>query len=150
LKEENMGGGGGGGGFSQSDAEQVQKAAEDRLKAIASQSTKVLFVCEAVDKKSLETLLAQSKVFSNNRFIVVDSSQANTIDAALVNATFLVAFTDQTKATPFIDSAIDKAIAKRISGVHAKAQANSVVPSKVSAYRWRSVTWKELEAIFTS
>ena len=49
-----MGGSGSGGGFSSSEAEKVQRAAEARLKAIASKSTKVLFVCEVIDKKSLE------------------------------------------------------------------------------------------------
>ena len=145
-----MGGGDGGGGFSQSDADQVQKAAEDRLKAIASKSTKVLFVSEAVDKKSLESHLGQSKVFPKNHAMVIDSGQANAVDAALDSTTFLVAFTDETKAAPFIDSVIDKALVKKISGVHVKAQLKSVVPPKVSAYRWRSLTWKELEAIFSS
>lgn len=54
-----MGGGGGGGGFSPSDATKVQEAAEARLKAVASKSTKVLFACEAIDKQSLELHLAQ-------------------------------------------------------------------------------------------
>jgi len=145
-----MGGGGGGGGFSSSDMTKVQEAAEARLKAIASKSTKVLFVCEAADKKSLETHLAQSAAFPKGRAVVIDSSQAKAVDAALDTVTFLVAFTDETKATPFIDSMIDKALAKKISGIHVKAQQKSLVPSKATAYRWRSLTWEELEAIFSA
>jgi|SRR5579859_2095909 len=143
-----MGGGSSGGGFSPSDAQQVQKAAEARLRDIASKSTKVLFVCEAADKRALESHLARSKVFPNDRTIIIDSSQASMVDAALDSTTFLVAFTDEAKSTPFIDSVIDKALVKKISGVHVKAQSKSLVPSKVSAYRWRSLTWDELEAIF--
>ena len=143
-------GGSGGGGFSSSEAEQVQKAAEARLKAIASNSTRVLFVCEAVDTKSLESHLARSKAFAEGRTIVIDSVRANQVDAALERATFLVVFTNVAKATQFIDSVIDKALAKKISGVHVKAQPKSLAPSKATAYRWRSLTWEELEAIFSA
>ncbi len=144
-----MGGGGGGGGFSPSDATKVQEAAEARLKAVASKSTKVLFACEATDKQSLELHLAQSKVFSKYRTALIDATQANKVDSELEKATFLVVFTDETKATAFIDSVIDKALRKKISGVHVKAQSKSLVPSKIGAHRWRSITWKELEAIFS-
>jgi hypothetical protein len=146
-----MGGGGGGGGFSLSDAEKVQKAAEARLKDIASKSTKVFFVCETVDKKSLESRLARaSGVFPPNRLVVIDGNKASTVDSALGNSTFLVAFTNETKATAFIDGVIDQALEKRISGVHVKAEVTSLVPAKVRAYRWRSISWSELEAIFAS
>ena len=143
-----MGGGGGGGGFSSGDATKVQEAAEARLKAIASKSTKVLFVCEETDRKSLESHLARSKAFPKNRTAVIDSSQANKVDAALDSTTFLVVFTNEAKATPFVDSVIDKGLKAKISGVHVKAQPKSLVPSKIGAYRWRSITWEELEAIF--
>ena len=83
-----MGGGGGGGGFSSGDATKVQEAAEARLKAIASKSTKVLFVCEATDKKSLELHLAQSKVFSKDRTALIDATQANKVDAELEKRNF--------------------------------------------------------------
>jgi hypothetical protein len=148
--EADMGGSGSSGGFSSSEAEQVQRAAEARLKAIASKSTKVLFVCEAIDMKSLESHLARSRVFTEDRTIVIDSGRANQIDAALDRATFLVAFTNEAKVTQFIDSVIDKALAKTISGVHVKAQPKSLAPSKATAYRWRSLTWEELEAIFSA
>jgi PleD family two-component response regulator len=145
-----MGGGGGGGGFSSSDMAKMQEAAEARLRAIASKSTKILFVCENIDKQSLESHVAQSKAFPKNRTTVLDATQATKVDAQLESATFLVVFTDQTKSTAFIDSVIDKALLKKMSGVHVKAQAKSLVPSKVTAYRWRSITWKELEAIFSA
>ncbi|MGO8908997.1 MAG: hypothetical protein ACLQDM_06695 [Bradyrhizobium sp.] len=145
-----MGGGGGGGGFSPSDAAQVQKAAEARLKNIASKSTKVLFICETIDRKSLESHLEQSKMFPKSRTMVIDGGKANTVDAALDSTTFLVPFTDETKTSFFIDGVIDKALEKKVGGVHVKAQPKSFVPAKVSAYRWRSLSWEELEAIFSS
>jgi hypothetical protein len=143
-------GGGGGGGFSNDDASKVQEAAEARLRAIASKSTKVLFVCEESDRKSLDSLLGSSTVFPGDRTTIIDGRQASQVDATLDSATFLVVFTDQTKSTPFVDTAIEKATTKKISGVHVKAKPSSLVPSKVSAYRWRSLTWEELEAIFSA
>jgi PleD family two-component response regulator len=144
-----MGGSGSGGGFSSSDMTNMQAAAEARLKAIASKSTKILFVCEKTDKQSLEAHLKKSTSFPKSRFAVLDASQASKVDALLENATFLVGFTDKTSAATFIDSVIEKALPKKMSGVHVKAHPKSLVPSKVGAYRWRSITWKELEAIFS-
>jgi hypothetical protein len=126
----------------------MQEAAEARLKALASKSTKVLFVCEEVDKKSLESHLARSQVFKKNRAVVISAKQSMSVDAVLDSATFLVAFTDKTKGAPFIDIVIDKALVKRIGGVHVGTHPKAHVPSKVSAYRWRTITWEELEAIF--
>lgn len=143
-----MGGSGGGGSFSSKDMAKIQEAAEQRLKALASQSTKVLFVCEQSDKKSLEGHLAKSAVFKDDRTIVVDSSQSDQIDKAIVEASFLVCFTDATKIGTFVDVAIDKAMVKKIGVVHVKAHSTSFIPSKISAYRMRSITWRELEAIF--
>ena len=94
--------------------------------------------------------MARSTVFKKERVTVIDSAQPKAVDAVLDSTTFLVAFTNETKAAPFIDAVIDKALEKKISGVHVKAQPRSLVPSKVGAYRWRSLTWPELEAIFSS
>lgn len=143
-------GGGSGGGFSSKEAEQIEKAAQARLKAIASKSSKILFICQEEDRNSLESHLARSTVFEKGRVTVLDSTQAKAVDALLESATFLIAFTNETKVATFIDAVIDKALVKKISGVHVKAQPRSLVPSKVGAYRWRSLTWPELEAIFSA
>ena len=126
----------------------IQEAAEARLKTLASKSTKVLFVCEAVDRKSLDSHLAKSQVFPKGRAAVVDGSQPGQIDAQLDSSTFLVTFTNQTKNAPFIDVVVDKALVKKIGVVHVLAQTGALIPSKITAYRWRSITWDELEAIF--
>jgi len=143
-----VGGSGGGGSFSSSDMAKIQEAAQERLRALASQSTRILFVCENMDKISLEALLAKSVAFPKDRYVLVDSAQGSKVDAALDNVSFIVCFTDATKSAPFIDNVIDKAMAKKIGGVHVKAHSKSVIPSKISAYRMRSITWRELELIF--
>ena len=101
------------------------------MRALASKSTKVLFICESPDKKSLEALLAKSNVFKSDRYIVIDASQGNKVDAALSDTTFLVCFTDATKASSFIDEVIDKAMAKKIGGVHVKGHSKSNPSSTV-------------------
>jgi hypothetical protein len=60
----------------------------------------------------------------------------------------MVRITDATKDSSFIDGVIDKAMAKRAGVVHVKGHSKSLIPSKISAYRMRSITWRELEAIF--
>jgi hypothetical protein len=144
-----MGGSGGGGGFSSSDMSKMQEAADARLKALASKSTKVLFVCETVDRKSLNSHLARSKAFKKGRVAVIDASEANKIDNELDSSTFLVAFTDDTKSAAFIDTVIDKVLVRKIGGVHVQSHSKAFIPSKITAYRWRSITWDELEAIFS-
>jgi hypothetical protein len=143
-----MGGTGGGGSFSSKDMSKIQEAAEERLRALASKSTKVLFVCEALDKKALDALLSKSSIFPKERVVVVDSSEAAKVDSTLDGISFLVCFTDAATSTTFIDAAIDKVTAKKIGGVHVKAHSKSIIPSKISAYRMRSISWRELEAIF--
>jgi hypothetical protein len=148
VKEREMGGSGGGGGFSSSDMQKIQEAAEARLRALASNSTKVLFICEDGDKNSLDVHLAKSTVFKKGRFVVIEASQAAELDAVLDATTFVVFYTEAVKAAPFIDIVIDKATAKKIGGVHVKGNSGAIIPSKITAYRMRSITWRELEAIF--
>jgi thiamine monophosphate synthase len=143
-----MGGSSGGGSFSSKDVERMEAAAEARLKALASKSTKVVFVCEDLDRQSLESRLARSQAFLKERVVVIDSAQPGQVDKELGSATFLVAFTNEAKAAPFINDVIDKAMEKRIGIVHVQAHSKTLIPSKISAYRLRSVTWSQLESIF--
>jgi hypothetical protein len=143
-----MGGSGGGGSFSSKDMAKIQEAAEQRLRAIASKSTKVFFVCEQPDRPSLDALLARSAVFHKDRVIVADNNQASSVDEFLKGSSFLVCFTDSATDSAFIDVAIDKALQKSLGVVHVKARSRSLVPSKISAYRLRSIAWHQLEEIF--
>jgi hypothetical protein len=141
-------GGSGSEGFSRSDMERLQKAAEERLRALASQSTLVLFACEVGDRRSLDSHLARSTVFEAQRLIVVDGTQENEAEQALDKSSFLILFTNTATETRFLSGLADKALLKKRAGLHVKANPDAVIPSKVMAYRWRSVTWQELETIF--
>jgi hypothetical protein len=143
-----MGGGGGGSGISSSDMSKLQQAADERLRILASNSTRVLFVCETTDRASLDAHIAASKVFRNDRLAVLDGSRASAADELIGSSTFLVVFTDAATNTRFLDAIIDKALVKKMGAVHVKSQPKSPIPSKVTAYRWRSITWAELEEIF--
>ena len=61
---------------------------------------------------------------------------------------FFVLFTNDTKTSKFFDGVMDPALQQKKSGVHVKGQPSALIPSKVTAYRWRSITWDELEALF--
>ena len=143
-----MGGGGGGSGISPGDMSKLQQAADERLKVLASNSTRILFVCEALDRATLEAHIAASEVFKSDRLAVLDGSQPSTADGLIESSTFLVVFTDTATDTRFIDTIIDKALLRKMGSVHVKSRPQSSIPSKVTAYRWRSITWAELEEIF--
>jgi hypothetical protein len=143
-----MGGGGGGSGISSSDMSKLQQAADERLRILASNSTRVLFVCEATDRASLDAHIAASEVFRSDRLAVLDGNQSSAADGLIESSTFLVVFTDTATNTRFLDAVIDKALVRKMGSVHVKSHPKSVIPSKVTAYRWRSITWAELEEIF--
>jgi hypothetical protein len=143
-----MGGGGGGSGISASDISKLQQAADERLKVLASNSTRILFVCETLDRTALEAHIAASEVFKIDRLAVLDGSSSSTADGLIESFTFLVVFTDAATDTRFLDSIIDKALLQKMGSVHVKSRPQSSIPSKVTAYRWRSITWAELEEIF--
>jgi hypothetical protein len=143
-----MGGGGGGSGISPSDMSKLQQAADERLKVLASNSTRILLVCEALDRASLEAHIASSEVFKGDRVALLDGNQSSAADGLIATSTFLVVFTDAATNTRFLDTIIDKALTKKMGSVHVKSQPKSTIPSKVTAYRWRSITWAELEEIF--
>lgn len=135
-------------GFSSADMDRMRQVAEARLRELASKSTRILFACEDTDRKSLDALLSESKVLQKDRISVIDSDQAKNIDAAFVGITFLVVFTHNTKHAFFIDTAIDKALDQKVSGLHVRATNTSLIPPKVAAYRWRSFSWDEMELLF--
>ena len=85
-------GGSSGPSFSQNEL-RLQQAAEERLRVLASQSSKVLFVCEIADRKSLDFHLARSTTFTGNCVSIVDSSGGGGDPlAALAAASFLCPF----------------------------------------------------------
>lgn len=141
-------GGSGSGGFTSSDMARLQKAADDRLRALASKSTVVLFACEPADRHSLDSHLDRSRVFDSQRTVVVDGAQRNRAEQALAGASFLVVFTDSANDTSFLNILVDQALLQRKPGLHVRARPDAIIPSKVTTYRWRSVSWEELDTIF--
>jgi hypothetical protein len=141
-------GGSSGSSFSSSDMAKLQAAAEERLRAIASKSSKILFACEQTDRGSLDALLARTPIFSGTRALVVDASQAGSLDKELDQAPLVVVFTDKSTQTTFLDKVTDAALLRKLAGVHVQAKPGALIPSKVTAYRWRSMSWNELVALF--
>jgi hypothetical protein len=143
-------GGSGGGGLSHSERNLLSEAAEKRLRELAANSTRVLFACESVDRKVMDSLLKGSRIFKGTRFSVVDGSSG--VDAAgsqLNNSSVLIVFTNETDDAGFLNSVIDEALLRKVRGMHARGSADSIIPSKVTAYRWPSMNWPELEALFS-
>jgi hypothetical protein len=142
-------GGSSGGGLSQIDLSKLTKVAEDRLKQLAQSGTRILFACEKEDLKSLESHLARSsKVFDPKKIVVFDSSAGPAAMAAIDKCSIVIVFTDVAKSSAFIDQVVEASLAKKKQGIHAKAQDASLIPSKVMAYRWPSLIWEKLEAMF--
>jgi hypothetical protein len=143
-----MGGHGNNNDFSSDDMDRLRKIAEERLEALLAQSTKVLFACEQGDRRSLDSHLSRSTVIHKDKIIVIDSSEGERVDAALKEASMLVLFTNETRTTDFLDKLIDPMLAQQKNGFHVKAHDAAMLPSKVVAYRWRSVSWETLETFF--
>lgn len=141
-------GGSSGGGLSQIDLSKLTKVAEDRLKQLAQSGTRILFVCEAEDRKSLDSHLARSKVFDRKKIAVFDSSQEDAAFGEIDRCSIVVVFTNAAQKCGFLDRAVEASFAKKKQGIHAKAQENSLIPSKAMAYRWPSLDWEKLEAMF--
>ena len=141
-------GGSSGGGLSRIDLSKLTKVAEDRLKQLAQSGTRILFVCEAEDRKSLNSHLARSKVFDPKKIAVFDSSNEAGTVAEIDKCSIVVVFTNDAKKCGFLDRIVETSFGKKKQGVHAKAQDNSLIPSKAMAYRWPSLDWEKLEAMF--
>ena len=141
-------GGGGGGGISSVDLSKLTSVAEERLRQLAQSGTRILFVCESVDRKPLESHLKRSKVFDAARYSVVDASSGDGFVDQLGKSSVLIAFTDTADATAYIDKVVEAAFQAKKQGLHAKAKDTARIPSKVSAYRWPSLIWSKVEEMF--
>jgi hypothetical protein len=142
-------GGSSGDGLSQIDLSKLTKIAEDRLKQLAQSGTRILFACEKEDRKSLNSHLARSsKVFNPKKIVVFDSGDGPAAIAEIDKCSIVIVFTDVATKGIFLDQVVEVSLAKKKQGIHAKAQDASLIPSKVMAYRWPSLTWEKLEAMF--
>lgn len=146
-----MGGGGSvGPGLSSEDFAKLREAANAKLRELAAKSTLILFVAEAGDRRSLDSHLARSSnIFPANRIQVVDGSDPKTAFSSVAAATFVVLFTNDATDTTFLSKLADIALAEKKAAIHVQAKPTSAIPSKVTANRWRSVDWAELEKLFS-
>jgi hypothetical protein len=141
-------GGSSGGGLSSIDLSKLTQAADERLKQLAQTGTRILFACEKEDRKSLDSHLARSKVFDPKKYDVFDSSSEAAALEEIAKCSIVVVFTDSVDKASFLDRVAEASLAKKKQGIHAKAKDNSLIPSKVMAYRWPSLDWKKVEEIF--
>jgi len=114
---------------------------------LIARSSNFLFACEPADKKTLEARLKKSTVFQKKKYSIVDNKEA--AGAALEKSSFVVIYTDTTTETKFLDWVVDQAVSAKKAGMHVKGKPDAIVPSKVSAMRWRSVSWNEFETFFS-
>jgi predicted RNA-binding protein with PIN domain len=105
-------------------------------------------VCEAGDRQSLDSHLARSKVFDPKKIAVFDSDNEPAALAEIDKCSVIIVFTNAAQKCDFLDRVVETSLAKKKQGVHAKAQDNSLIPSKAMAYRWPSLDWEKLEAMF--
>jgi hypothetical protein len=145
-REDEMGGGSG--GISSIDLSKLTSAAEERLKQLAQAGTHILFACEAADRKALDSHLARSTIFDGKKCDVTDGSAGEAYKGLMVKSSIVIAFTDGTRNTEFLDQIIELAFQAKKQGIHAKANDNSKIPAKASAYRWPSLLWDKVEKMF--
>jgi hypothetical protein len=142
-----MGGGGSGGSY-QIDLSKLTAAAGERIREIVEKGVKVLFVCEAEDLKSLKSHLARSTVFNVEDYSILESSNADDFRQKLDSYSVVVAFTNEARKFDFLDSVADIVLGKKKQGIHVKATPAASIPPKISGYRWPSLSWDKLEAMF--
>ncbi len=145
-----MGGGGSGGEVTRIDLTQLTAAAEERLRQISTQGAKILLACERVDRRALDVQLNGSTALKDERITVCDSSAAETALQSVKNCSVVVAFTAEAIDTQFLNSIAEAALTSKKQGIHVRGREGAVIPSKVLAYRWASMTWGELEQILSS
>jgi transposase-like protein len=79
----------------------------------------------------------------------LDSSKAGDTAEKISAATVVIAFTNTAAKFVFLDSLAEQCLRLAKQGIHVRATANSLIPSKVTAYRWSSLTWDRLEEVFS-
>lgn len=142
--------GGGGGGSSGLDLSKLTQAAEDRLKQLAETGTRLMFACEGVDRKALDSHLARSKVFNRSKISIFDSKQRAAALDEIEKVNVVIVFTADATSSPFLDQIVEASLGKKRQGIHAKATEDSLIPTKATAYRWPSLTWDRLEKMFAA
>jgi hypothetical protein len=143
-----MMGGGSGGGVPSSSVNEVLAAAEGRLRKMASEASRILIACVEEDRAALDGLLDQHGPFSGIELRVV-SVPAVAIDTSVAWANWVVVFTADAKDVQALDHVIETCLQLKKAGIHVKSKTATKIPSRVSAYRWRSISWAEFVGLIT-
>ena len=142
-------GGGGSSTVSRIDLSQLTKAAEERLKKLSAATGGILFACEASDLKTLTSHLQRSEVFKKSKYSVVSSDKPDSVTSQIARHSIVVAFTADASTSDFLNSIAEETLRQKKQGIHARAAPKSMIPAKVMAYRWPSLLWSEVEALFS-
>jgi hypothetical protein len=141
-------GGGSGGGVPSSSIKEVLAAAEERLRKMASEASRILIVCEEEDRAALDSLLDQHGPFPGVELRVLSTPPIQ-IESAVAWANWVVVFTADAKNVQVLDHVIETCLQMKKAGVHVKSKTTAKIPSRASAYRWRSISWTEFVALIT-
>jgi hypothetical protein len=136
-------GGGSIGSSSNSDFQDIEKRAMDRLRKMSADQTSILFVCEKADVASLGQDLKANGLDGDPRVHIAPFGDPVALADAVRKATLVVAYTKDATSTAFVDGTVETAFQQKKPGLHVKGKVGSKIPGKVAAYRWRSMAWDE-------
>lgn len=137
-------GGSGGGSYSPTDFADLERAILKRLKGVAKDANKIVFACEEADLGVLTTLMDRSGYFVGEKIEVACGTDASIYAELVENSQLLVTFTERATDCRFLNDMVEIAFSERKQGIHAKGNAGAQIPTKVLAYRWRSMSWDDL------
>lgn len=136
-------GGGSGGSSTPIDFQEIEARALERLKRIAAESTRILFVCERIDVAALRASFEAHGLSGDRRFIIAPHGDPVALADEIRSATLIVAYTNEATSTAFIDEAVASGYQQRKPGMHVRGRPGARIPANVTAYRWRSMSWQE-------
>ncbi len=136
-------GGGSGGGVPSSAISDVLAQAEERLRRMAAEASHILVACEEVDRAELNALVQQLGSIAGVKLTVISPPMPVAIDNSVAGANFVVVFTAHASEMQFLDHVVEACLLAKKAGMHVKRSSASRIPSRVTAYRWRSISWEQ-------
>lgn len=140
--------GGGSGGVPSASINEVLAAAEQQLKRMASEASRILIACEPGDRPVLDDLLRRHGPFPDVELRVA-STPPIPVENDVAWANWVAVFTASATETQTLDHVVEACLQMKKAGVHVKSTPAAKIPSRVSAYRWRSILWVQFVALIT-
>lgn len=132
------------GSFSSGAFDDLEKRIAERLRALAHSANKILFACEEVDQRALQSHLTRSAIVMGEKNVLAIGPNVATYAQDIGEIQLLVTFTDATTGYDFLNGMVEAAFQSQTQCIHVRAHSASPIPSKVLAYRWRVMSWDEL------